>query len=254
MKLQHGRLEVLPNAAVNRTPGIVQHGLGMVVAPRVRLGKAKGVHPTQPVEEVREPDIDALHRNVRHLVTPWTQDLARMWVGEARLHALVDRSAEPAAQVVPRQAALERVPSTLRRRLPIDDAALVVLRQRAAALLEDLRRREPPALDPAGPIEVRQEVGRIGGPVGEVARQVQDVVLQLGVVAHGRHLRRGRHAESQLARRGGSRCDRREQQGDGQAGESDQAQGSLLGVWESAATFPPGQLTQRTCGNARQLG
>ena len=110
--------------------------------------------------------------------------------------------------MVPRQAPLEGVSPAARRRLPIDHAALVVLRERSPGFLEDRRRGKAPALDAAGPIEVGQEVGFKRGPVGEGAGQIGDVVLQLGVVPHGRHLRRGRDAKSQLARGDGRRGSR----------------------------------------------
>ena len=62
VKLQHGGLEVLANAAVHRPRRVVQHGLAVVVAPRVRLGIAEGADAAQPVEVIRETDRDALNR------------------------------------------------------------------------------------------------------------------------------------------------------------------------------------------------
>ena len=110
-------------------------------------------------------------------MAPGAKGFARMRIGKVRLHTLIVRASETAAQMVPRQAPLEGVSPAARRRLPIDHAALVVLRERSPGFLEDRRRGKAPALDAAGAVEVGQEVGLERGPVGEGARQIGDVVL-----------------------------------------------------------------------------
>ena len=63
-------------------------------------------------------------------------------------------------------------------RLPVDDAALVVLGEGAGGFFEDGTGGVAPAFDAAGGGEVVEEVGLVGGAVGELAGEVDDVVLQ----------------------------------------------------------------------------
>ena len=69
----------------------------------------------------------AFHGYVGDLVAPGTNQVTGIGIGEVQLDALVDGAAEPAAEVVPGEPALKRVIAAARGRLPVDDAALVVL-------------------------------------------------------------------------------------------------------------------------------
>jgi hypothetical protein len=95
-----------------------------------------------------------------------------------QFNAQIGGAAEAAAEVVPGQAALEGVGTTAGRRLPVDDAALVVLGQVAGGLLKYRRGGVAPAFDAAGVVEVVEEIRFESQAVGELAGDVDDVVFQ----------------------------------------------------------------------------
>ena len=112
----------------------------------VGLGETEGGDTAEAVEEVGETNRDALHRRVRDLVPPGTKLFSRVGVGEVELDAQVGGATEPAAQVVPGEAALKAVRPAAGGRLPVDDAALVVLREGAAAIPRKRRRWGSPSV------------------------------------------------------------------------------------------------------------
>ena len=111
-------------------------------------------------------------------MAPGTNQVTGIGIGEVQLDALVDGAAEPAAEVVPGEPALKRVITAARGRLPVDDAALVVLGEIAGGFFNDGGGGVAPAFDAAGLVEVVQKIGFEWGGVGEGARDVDHVVLQ----------------------------------------------------------------------------
>ena len=111
-------------------------------------------------------------------MAPGTNQVTGIGIGEVQLDALVDGAAEPAAEVVPGESALKGEIAAARGRLPVDDAALVVLGEIAGGFFKDGGGGVAPAFDAAGLVEVLEEVGLECGAVGELAGDVDHVVLQ----------------------------------------------------------------------------
>ena len=158
--------------------GVVENGLRMVVAAGIGLGIAEGRDAAELVEEVGEADVIAFHGYVGDLVAPGTNQVTGIGIGEVQLDALVDGAAEPAAEVVPGEPALKGEITAARGRLPVDNAALVVLGEIAGSFFKDGGGGVAPAFDAAGLVEVLEEVGLECGAVGELAGDVDHVVLQ----------------------------------------------------------------------------
>ena len=99
--------------------------------------------------------------------------------------------------------------ATAGRRLPVQHAALVVLRQRSGRLLEDGRCRVPPALHAAGTLEVLEESRGVATAAGKRSRKVGHVVLEFREVPGSRNLRGGKPRFSrERRRRYGKNCHR----------------------------------------------
>ena len=111
-------------------------------------------------------------------MAPGANQVTGIGIGEVQLDALVNGAAEPAAEVVPGEPALKGVLAAARGRLPVDNTALVVLGEGAGGFFEDGGSGIAPAFDAAGLVEVLEEVGLECGAIGELARDINDVVLQ----------------------------------------------------------------------------
>ena len=109
---------------------------------------------------------------------PGAKEIAGVGVGQVQLDAQVGGAAEAAAHVVPGEAALEAMGTAAGGRLPVDHAALVVLRQAAGGFLEHGAGGVAPAFDAPRGGEVREKVGAVGRALGELAGHVDDVVFE----------------------------------------------------------------------------
>ena len=214
MVFEDGGLEVLANPAIRQVRGGVQDGLGMIVLAGVGLGVAKRGDAAEAVEEVGKADVDAFDGDVRDLVAPGAEQVPGVGVGEVQLDALVDGATKTAAEVVPGEPALEGVLAAARGRLPVDDAALVVLGESAGGFFDDGGGGVAPAFHAAGLVEVSEEGRAECGAVGELAGDVYDVVVQWFEELGGGDLRR-REAGFGSARGGwrGQDVDRKHEQG-----------------------------------------